>query len=162
MVVELEQTTEPEGPNADAMFDEPPPQDHDFDEQVEVETADHADKPTSPVRTDDGPSSPVKAADIPSTLVKATGDKEDDVIITGVGHTSPGNPVALSKHSAKEECSTMERGKWSTDLSSYAHLNAQELHSGFLNRLYTNRDYEADLVNLMKERYEVITQLFLS
>ena len=67
------------------MFDEPPPQDHDFDEQVEVETTDDADKPTSPVRTDDGPSSPVKAADIPSTLVKATGDKEDDVIITGVG-----------------------------------------------------------------------------
>ena len=157
MVVEPEKTPEPEGPNADAMFDEPPPQDHDFDEQVEVETADHADKPTSPVRTDDGPSSPVKAADIPSTPVKATGDKEDDVIITGVGHTSPGNPVALSKHSTKGERSAMEKGKWSIGLSCYAHLNAQELHSGFLNRLYTNRDYEAGLVNLMKEHYEVIT-----
>ena len=143
MVVEPEKTPEPEGPNADAMF-----------EQVEVETADHADKPTSPVRTDDGPSSPVKAADIPSTPVKATGDKEDDVIITGVCHTSPGNPIALSKHNAKEERSAMEKGKWSTDLSSYAHLNTQELHSGFLNHLYTNRDYEAGLVNLMKEHYE--------
>ena len=49
-----------------------------------------------------------------------------------------------------------EKGKWSTDLSSYAHLSAEELHSGFVNRLHSNRDYEAGLVNLMKERYEVI------
>ena len=157
MVVGPEKTLEPEGPNADAMFDEPPPQDHDFGEQVEIEAEDHADKPTSLVRIDDGPSSPVKAADIPSTPMKAVADKEDDVIITGVGHTSPGNLVALSKHSVKEERSAMGKGKWSTDLSSYAHLNAQELHSAFLNHLYTNRDYEAGLVNLMKERYEVIT-----
>ena len=129
---------------------------------MEVETADHADKPTSPVRTDDGPSSPVKAADIPPTPVKAAGDKEDDVTITGVGHTSPSHPVALAKHSAKEERAAMEKGKWSTDFSSYAHLNAQELHSGFLNRLYTNHDYEAGLVNLMNELYEVITKPFLS
>ena len=64
--------------------------------------------------------------------------------------------------SHKEECAAMEKGKWSTNLSSYAHLNAQELHSGFLNRLYSNRDYEAGLVNLMKERYEVSTNPLLS
>jgi len=56
----------------------------------------------------------------------------------------------------------MEKGKWSTDLSSYAHLSAEELHSGFLNRLHSNRDYEAGLVNLMKERYEVFSSPFLS
>ena len=118
------------------MLDDPPPQDYDFVvEQVEADTTGHADKPPTPV----------KAAD----------DKEDDVMITGFGHTSPGNPVALSKHSAKDELSAMGKGKWSTDLSSYAHLNAQDIHSGFLNRLYTSRDYEAGLVNLMKERYEV-------
>ena len=49
----------------------------------------------------------------------------------------------------------MDKGKWKIDLSSYADLNAQELHSGYLNRLYTSHDYEAGLVNLMKERYEV-------
>lgn len=86
--------------------------------------------------------------------MKAVDDKEDDVMITGVSHTAPGNPVALSKHSAKDELSAMGKGKWSTDLSSYAHLNAQDIHSGFLNRLYTSHDYEAGLVNLMKERYE--------
>ena len=56
----------------------------------------------------------------------------------------------------------MEKGKWSTDLSSYAHLRAEELHSGFLNRLHSNRDYEAGLVNLMKERYEVFSSPFTS
>ena len=89
--------------------------------------------------------------------MKAADDKEDDVMITGVGHTTPGNPVALSKHSAKEEFSAMDKGKWNTDLSSYAHLNAQDIHSAFLSRVYRSRDYEAGLVNLMKERYEVIT-----
>ena len=53
------------------------------------------------------------------------------------------------------EQAAREKGKWSSDLSNYAHLNADELHSGFLNRLHSNRDYEASLVNLMKERYEV-------
>ena len=43
-------------------------------------------------------------------------------------------------------------------LSSYAHLNARELHSRYLNRLYTSRDYEAGLVNMMKERYEVTSK----
>ena len=51
----------------------------------------------------------------------------------------------------------MDKGKWKTYLSSYVHLNAQELHSRYLNRLYTSRDYEVGLVNLMKELYEVIS-----
>ena len=148
--------------NADALLDDPPLQDYDFVvERVEVDTTGHTDKPTSPARTDDKPASLAKAADKPSTPVKAADDKEDDIMITGVSHTAPGNPVALSKHSAKDELSAMGKGKWNTDLSSYAHLNAQDIHSGFLNRLYTSRDYEAGLVNLMKERYEVTTQLFL-
>ena len=65
-------------------------------------------------------------------------------------------------HSAKEERAAREKGEWSTDLSSYAHLNAEELHSGFLNRLHSNRDYEVGLVNLMKERYEVFSSPFTS
>ena len=83
-------------------------------------------------------------------------------MITGFGHTAPGNPVALSKHSAKEEFSAVDKGKWKIDLSSYAHLNAQDIHSGYLNRLYTSRDFEVGLINLMKERHEVIQSLFSS
>ena len=135
VAVEPEKTPDPEETNIDAILNDPPPQDHDFvAEQAEVDTTSHADQPTSPVRTD---------------------DKDDDIMITGTGHTAPGNPVALSKHTAKDELSAIGKGKWNADLSNYAHLNAQDLHSGFLNRLYTSRDYEAGLVNLMKERYEV-------
>ena len=85
----------------------------------------------------------------------AADDKDDDIMITCTGHTALGNPVALSKHTAKDELSAIGKGKWNADLSNYAHLNAQDLHSGFLNRLYNSRDYEAGLVNMMKERYEV-------
>ena len=83
-------------------------------------------------------------------------------MITGIGHTTPGNPVALSKHTAKDELSAIGKGKWNANLSSYAHLSVEELHSGFLNCLHSNRDYEAGLVNLMKERYEVFSSPFLS
>ena len=120
------------------------------------------DEPANPIQTDDRPSSPVRTTDTPSTPEKAAGDKEGEVIITGIGHTSPGHPVILTKHSAKEERAAMEKGKWSTDISSYAHLSVRELHSGFLNHLHSNRDYEAGLVNLMKERYEVFSSPFIS
>ena len=152
------QDPDPEETDADAMLNDPPPQDHDFfAEQVEVDTTSHADKPTSPVRSDDKLVNSTKDSDKPPTPVKAADDKEDDIMITGIGHTTPGNPVALSKHTAKEELSAIGKGKWNADLSNYAHLNAQDIHSGFLIRLYTSRDYEAGLVNLMKERYEVTT-----
>ena len=120
------------------------------------------DEPADPIRANDRSSSPVRATDTPSTPARTAGDQEGDVIITGMSHNSPGHPVILAKHSAKEERAAMEKGKWSTDLSSYAHLSAQELHSGFLNHLHSNHDYEAGLVNLMKERYEVFSSLFLS
>jgi hypothetical protein len=147
--------------NIDDMLNDPPPQDHDFvAEQAEVDTTGHADHPTSPVRADDKPASPAKNTDKPATPVTAVEEK-DDVLITGIGHTEPGNHVALSRHTAKEEFSAIGKGKWNADLSTYAHLNAQDLHSGYLNRLYTSRDYEAGLVNMMKEKYEVISYMLL-
>ena len=94
--VEPEKTPDPE--NADAILDDPPPQDHDFvADQVEVDPMGQSDEPTNPVRNTDKP-----AADKPSTPVKAADGEEDDIMITGIGHTTPGNPVALSKHTAKD------------------------------------------------------------
>ena len=90
-----------------------------------------------------------------SSPTKVANDKTEDVIVTGVGYTSPGNPTVLLKHSGKEELSAIDKGKWKVDLERYAHLSAQDIHSGFLNRLYTSRDYEVSLLNMMKERYEV-------
>ena len=162
MVREPEQTAEPEGPNPEATFDEPPPQTLNIDNQPKADTVVPDSEPADPICANDGSSSPVRATDTPPSPVKTTGGQGDDVIITGMGHSSPGHLVILAKHSAKEERAAKEKGKWSTDLSSYAHLNAEELHSGFLNRLHSNRDYEAVLVNLMKERYEVFSSPFLS
>ena len=135
---ETEKSPESSHPDVENTPDDPPLLNQ------ETEAA-HMD--IDPMSHDDNPPSPTKGAD-------------DDVVVTGIGYTSPGNPTALSKHSAKDELSAMDKGKWKTDLSSYAHLNAQDIHSGFLNRLYTSRDYEAGLVGLMKERYEVTINPF--
>nr|XP_020201657.1 uncharacterized protein LOC109787525 [Aegilops tauschii subsp. strangulata] len=92
-----EKTPEPFEPNADAILNDPPPQDDDtFVEQMKT-----------------------------PSLVKAADDKTDDVVVTGFGYTTSGNPIALSKHSAKEEISAVDKGKWKADLESYAHLSAQ-------------------------------------
>ena len=76
VAVEPEKTPDLEDTNDDAMLNDPPPQDHDlFTEQVEIDTTSHTDKPPTPA----------KAAD----------DQDDDIMIAGTGHTTPGNPVAL-------------------------------------------------------------------
>ena len=97
----------------------------------------------------------MKDTEIPSSFAQNPEGQGDDIIITGAGHSSPSHPVILAQHSAKEEQIARDKGKWSSDLSNYAHLNADELHSSFLNRHHSNWEYEAGLVNLMKERYEV-------
>ena len=139
--------------DVDIAIDDPVPQSQDtYVDPPEVNPASpHADPP-SPAKGEDV-SSPARDTVNPPTPSKG-GD--DDVVITGHGYTSPGNLVVLSKHTAKEEFAAMGKGKGKADLSSFINLSADELHSGFLNRLYTSRDYEAGLVNLMKERYEVI------
>ena len=161
--IEPERTLEGAGGDADIAMDDPAPQGQDTDvDPPEVNPASpHVDPPSptaNPPSPTTDPPSPAKASDKLVSPNKAT----YDVVITGFGHTSPGNPVALSKQSAKVESAIEEKGKWKTDLSSYAHLPTQELHSGYLNRLYTSHDYEAGLVNLMKERYEVTTKHFIN
>ena len=162
VAAEPETTPDLEETDVDAMLHDPPLQDHDFlAEQVQVDTTSHADRPTSPVRTGDKPVSLAKDTDKPPTPARAADEQDDDVMITGTGHSTPGNPVALSKHTTKDDLSAISKGKWNADLSSFANLNVQDIHSGFLYRLYTSRDYEASLVNLMKERYEVTTVFLL-
>ena len=92
----------------------------------------------------------------PTQLVQ----ESEDVTITRTAYTAPGNPTALAKHNAKEEFSAADKGKWKLDLESYAQFNAQEIHPGYLNRLHTSRDFEAGLVNLMKECFEVNATIF--
>ena len=60
----------------------------------------------------------------------------------------------------KEDFSAMNKGKWDVDLETYATLSAQDLHSGYLNRLYTSRDCEAGLVKMMRDKFEVTSLRF--
>ena len=142
-----QQSAETSHQDPEATVDEPPLVDHNTDvDQMDVDPA--ITNPPSPIKM----ASPIKPAE----------EKDDDVTITGHGYTEPGKPTVLSKHNAKEEISIADKGKWSTNLDSYANFSAQEIHSGYFNRLYTSRAYEAGLVNLMKERFEVnTTALFI-
>ena len=148
--VEPEQIGELEGLHPETTFDDPPLDGQHTDKPTDAEPAAPDTELAEPNRAN-----PMKDTEIPSSSTKNPEGQDDDVIITGAGHSSPGHPVILAQHSAKEEQIARDKGKWSSDLSNYAHLNADELHSGFLNCLHSNRDYEAVLVNLMKERYEV-------
>ena len=99
MIADPEKTPEPSKPNTDAILDDPPPQDHEtFVEKMEIDPMAHDDKPPSPTKSVD--------------------DKMDNVVVTGVSYMAPGNPTVLSKHSAKEEFSAVDKGKWKVDLES--------------------------------------------
>ena len=64
VVTEPEKTTEPEGPNPEATFDEPPLQDRNTDEPPKVDPimpdTEPAANRASPVRGTETPSSPAK------------------------------------------------------------------------------------------------------
>ena len=116
----------PQNPGADANPPEAEPETH-------VDTSNpHATPPSPTVDQQDStvdPPSPVTKPPSPAvkapSLVKenvnpSSPAKDDDVVITGTTYTTPGNPVSLSKHSAKDEFDFMNKGKGKTDLSSYA------------------------------------------
>ena len=138
----------------DIPNDPPQPDDDLIAEERPTDTSGPIHQPTGPLRVESS-TGLAKPTDKPTAPVQTGGTNDDEVVITGTGHTVPSNPVALSKHSAKEELAAFSKGKWNADLTAYAALNAQDIHSGYLNRLYTSRDYEAGLVNMMKDKYEV-------
>ena len=139
---------------------DPPQRDDDLiAEERPIDTSSPVNQPTSPIRFGRS-TSPSQPADKPTAPVQTGDAKDDEVVIIGIGRKEPNNPVVLSKHTAKEEFATMGKGKWNVDLATYAALNAQDLHSGYLNRLYTSRDYETGLVNMMKEKFEVTFMYF--
>ena len=138
---------------------DPPLQDDAIIDKRPIDTSVPADQPASSVRIDRS-CSPSKPADKPTAPTQTGESKDDDVVITGVGRFEPGNPVALAKHTVQEDFSAMNKGKWDVDLTTYATLNAQDLHSGYLNRLYTSRDCEAGLVKIMRDKFEVTSLRF--
>ena len=89
----------------------------------------------------------------PSSSLKPSETHTDDVLITGTGFTEPGNPIALAKHTAKQE--VIERRKLKFDISHYAQLSSNEILSGYLSQVHSSRDLEIDMVKLMHQKYEV-------
>ena len=78
-------------------MDDPVPQGQDtYVDPPEVSPASPHVDPPSPAAN---PPSPARGTVNPPTPPKGN---DDDVVITGTSHTSPGNPIALSKHSAKK------------------------------------------------------------
>ena len=138
---------------------DPPLQDDAITDKRPTNTSVPIDQPASSVQIDRS-RSPSKPADKPTAPTQTGESKDDDVVITGIGRSEPGNPVALAKHTVKEDFSAMNKGKWDVDLETYAALNAQDLHSGYLNRLYTSRDCEAGMVKMMRDKFEVTSLCF--
>ena len=135
---------------------DPPLQDDVIIDKRPIDTSVPADQPASSIRFDRS-CSPSKPADTPTAPTQTGESKDDDVVITGVGRFEPGNPVALAKHTIKEDFSAMNKGKWDVDLETYAALSARDLH---LNRLYTSRDCEAGMVKMMRDKFEVTSLCF--
>src|SRR3954470_9883926 len=151
-------------PGADALGREDtqnylPPQDDTCAEERITDPASHTDPPVSPVRVEES-IPPSGTADKPTGPLQSSDSKDDDVVITGIGHSEPGNTATLAKHTAKDEILAV-KGKWDLDSSTYAALSAPDLYSGYLNRLYTSRDYEAGMIKMMKEKLEVTPLCFI-
>jgi hypothetical protein len=91
----------------------------------------------------------------PPSPIKPSKPNTEEVLITGTGFREPGNPIALAKHSAKEEL--IERRKVKFDMADYSHLNIGEILSGYLNQVYSSRDLEIDMVKHMHQKHEVST-----
>ena len=89
----------------------------------------------------------------PSSSPKPSETHNDDVLITGTGFVEPGNPIALAKHTAKQE--VIERRKLKFDISHYAQLSSNEILSGYLSQVHSSRDLEVDMVKQMHHKYEV-------
>ena len=89
----------------------------------------------------------------PSSSPKPSEPQNDDVLITGTGFVEPGNPIALAKHTAKQE--VIERRKQKFDISHYAQLSSNEILSGYLSQVHSSRDLEIDMVKQMHQKYEV-------
>ena len=90
----------------------------------------------------------------PPSPTKPPKPNTEEVVITGTGFQEPGNPIALAKHSAKEEL--IERRKVKFDMANYSHLSISEIFSIYLNQVHSSRDLEIDMVKHMHQKHEVL------
>ena len=90
----------------------------------------------------------------PPSPTKPLKPNTEEVVITGAGFQESGNPVAVAKHSAKEEL--VERRKVKFDMANYSHLSISEILSGYLNQIHSSRELEIDMVKHMHQKHKVL------
>ena len=90
---------------------DPPQQDDDLIAERPTDASGPVNQPTGSIWIERS-TGPAKPTDKPIAPVQTGDTQEDEVVITGTSHTEPSNPVALSKHSAKEEFAAFGKGKW--------------------------------------------------
>ena len=144
-VIDPSTAVPPEGTPA-APVDEP---------ALETPAAEDVQDPPSPARVNSPQVNPASPDPAHVDVTPPNVPTSPDVVVTGTAYAAPAEPTVLAKHTAKAEKIAQEKGKWSTDMSSLSIMSAQDIYSGYLNRLHSSRDYEASLVNLMREKYEV-------
>ena len=125
VILEAETTPNAEAAIPEDIPNDPPQQDDDLiAEERPTDTSGPTHQPTGSIWIESS-TGPAKPTDKPTSPVQTGGTKDDEVVITGTGHTEPRNPVTLSKHSAKEEFASFGKCKWNADLTTYAALDAQ-------------------------------------
>ena len=83
-------------------------------------------EPSSPARANTPQPNPAPASPV-CTATPPPATASPDVEITHTAYTAPAEPTVLAKHTAKAEKVYKEKGKWSTELSGFADMSAQEL-----------------------------------
>ena len=117
VVLEPGKTPDLEAAIPEDIPNDPPQQDDDLSaEERPTDASGPVNQPTGSIRIERS-TGPAKPTDKPTAPVQIGDTQEDEVVITGTGHTEPSNPVALSKHSAKEEFAAFGKGKWNADLT---------------------------------------------
>ena len=95
---------------------------------------------------------PSSSANLPTT-------SDADVLITGSRFIEPGSPTILARHTAKQEA--LEKQKVRFDISHYAHLNVNNVLSGYLSHVHSSRDSEIEMVKQLQLKYEVCSPVYL-
>ena len=95
----------------------------------------------------------------PSSSANPPTTYDTDVLITGSRFVEPGTPTVLVWHTAKQEA--LEKQKVQFDISHYAHLNVNDILTGYLSHVHSSRDSEIEMVKQLQLQYEVCSPVHL-
>ena len=140
---QVPETSEASIQNPEGLVNDPPP-------QTDASIFKSMDTEINPAAHQDLPS-PKAPSPAKSTDKSPTAADVGDITVTESPFKLPEVSRVLAKHSAKEEMPSLEKGKAKLDLESYSSFSAGDIYVGYLSRLNTSQDMEADLVELMKK-----------